>query len=157
MMGMEVCKHEWLLIQWNDGLNFQCRSCGQVTDLVNIEYNDIWNKNTSLQQQLTTAQENEARIRQAYCAECDYDPEICRGTHPDMQCAVRSIYPGLADCCEKQYQDIIQMLKKRADRANVMSQSYAKGPNWDAIERELKSAIEGIEKVHAMGWLGKGV
>jgi hypothetical protein len=61
------------------------------------------------------------------------------------------------DCCEKQYRDIIQMLKKRADRQNVMSQSYSKGSSWDIVARELNRAIKGIEKVHAMGWLGKGV
>ena len=41
---------------------------------------------------ITAAEQAEARsavVLRAYCGECDYDPEICRGTEPEIECAAR--------------------------------------------------------------------
>lgn len=47
--------------------------------------------NKSILRKAERAEAQCAYLIEAYCGECDYDHEICRGTQPDMQCAVRTL------------------------------------------------------------------
>ena len=40
------------------------------------------------------AEARNAVLLNSYCGECDFDPEICRGTEPEIECAARLVMDG---------------------------------------------------------------
>lgn len=65
---------------------------GECDDkLLTIDENELVPLKSCMCDRLEQAEASCAALIQGYCSDCDCDPEICRGTDPDMKCAVRAL------------------------------------------------------------------
>ena len=77
-----------------DKLESQARELAEMQNALNLSNTrvNVWKEEKIKETQRAEQAEAQcAYLIEAYCGECDYDHEICRGTQPDMQCAVRTL------------------------------------------------------------------
>lgn len=99
--------------------------------------------NKSILRKAERAEAQCAYLIEAYCGECDYDHEICRGTQPDMQCAVRTLDDSASAKLLAELQRYREALEYYAGGAKYVQRPDGKVPISDdggAIARAALSA-----------------
>ena len=82
-----------------------------------------------------------AALAESYCGECDYDHDICRGTQPDMKCAVRELDNSKSAQLLYRMKRMEDALKEIADD-NCDKKNCTVGPCVNCLQNIAKASLE---------------